>query len=309
MRAFFLILAWLATTFVLKLLNLDVYAIVVDLLFLITVLASLSFHAERVAADLGVNTVYNVMVMSWVAALPQTAVAIAFAQAGKYHAAYVDSMASTLIDAMLVTAIVRRHVIRRIGAKFSWQVLLWTGVVLFFGATFNLLEYPRVAWAWFFVGAVVLPAIFAIPLTLASKPSAVQLAELATNAIATGWVAYDLGVRLAEFHMAESALGVLGAAFATAPDFLVALAIRTILARAIGEASDEDAVKTMFAAAVHDQISDPALVAILSPQSVIYFPHELNIFASLVKLTLLHPLAFWAIGVPSSVVVLILLAV
>lgn len=272
------------------------------------VLTSLAFHAERVAADLGVNTLYNVVVMSWVAALPQTLVAYAFAQAGKYHAAYVDSMASTLIDAMLVTAVVRRSLIPRVGAQYKWQLFLWTGTVLFLGATFNALAEPRVAWTWFLIGAVFLPLIFAVPLTLAARPTAEQLAELVANAVATGWIAYDVGVRLSELHMSESALGVLGAVFATAPDFLVALAIRTILARAIGEVSGDDAIKTMFAAAVHDQISDPALVAIVAPSSVAYFPHDLNIFASLVKLTFLHPAAFWLVGVPSSLVTLYLLA-
>jgi len=125
------------------------------------------------------------------------------------------------------------------------------------------------------------------------------------------YIAYDLGSDLATWHMTESALGAIAALIATAPDLITAIMIRLTLARAVGEdAGSEDAIRTMFAAAIHDQISDPALVLVLAPTAAVaVFPHWLNILVSMLKLTLLDKRAFYFLGLPIAIATIVLLMI
>jgi hypothetical protein len=63
----------------------------------------------------------------------------------------------------------------------------------------------------------------------------------------------------------------------------------------------------MFAAAVHDQISVPALVALVAPASVAAFPHWLNVYVSILKFTLLGRRVFLFFGLPAALAAIIYL--
>jgi hypothetical protein len=126
--------------------------------------------------------------------------------------------------------------------------------------------------------------------------------SLAVNTVLIIYVSWDLGQALVTWHVSETQLGTVAAVVATMPDLLVALSIRATLARAIEEfAASEDAVRTMFSAAIHDQISIPALIIITAPAAVAVFPHWLNVWVSVLKFTLLDRRTFLYVGLPASV--------
>jgi len=281
-------------------------AAAVDVAFLIGFLYTLMDDVEKEVADLGIHGIYNVMLVSWVAAVPQTVVAIYFARAGLYTAAFLDSMVSTLIDAFIVTALVRLHYLDAF--KKDWHlILIWIAATLAFGATvaapLNLGLQPEPYYGgWFLIGAVGLPLLFARGVAGRLSVSAPTAVNLAVNTVLVVYTAWDLGQDLALWHMSESQLGVAAAVVATFPDVITALLIRAVIGRVTAElAASEDTIRTMFAAAIHDQISDPALVLLIAPVSALYFPHWLNIFISVLKLTLLDRRAFLLVGLPAAV--------
>ncbi|MFP3252418.1 MAG: hypothetical protein RXO32_11915 [Thermoproteus sp.] len=277
----------------------------VDVAFLIGFLYALMDDVEKEVSALGIHGIYNVMLVSWVAAIPQTVVAIYFAKAGLYTAAFLDSMVSTLIDAFIVTALVRIQYLDAF--RRDWHlILLWIAATLAFGATvaapLNLgLETEPYYAGWLLIGAIGLPLLFARGIAGRPAVSAPTAVNLAVNTILVIYTAWNLGQDLTTWHATESQLGALAAVVATLPDLITALLIRAVLGRLTAEfAASEDAIRTMFAAAIHDQISDPALVLLIAPISALYFPHWLNIFISLLKLTLLDRRAFLLAGLPAA---------
>jgi hypothetical protein len=278
----------------------------VDVAFLVGFLYTLMDDVEKEVSELGIHGIYNVMLVSWVAAIPQTVVAIYFAGAGLYTAAFLDSMVSTLIDAFIVTALVRLQYLDAF--RRDWHlILLWVAATLAFGATvaapFNLGLQPEPYYAsWFLIGAVGLPLLFARGVAGRISMGASTAVNLGVNTVLVIYTAWDLGQDLVAWHMTESQLGTAAAVVATLPDIITALLIRAVIGRVTAElAASEDAVRTMFAAAIHDQISDPALILLMAPISALYFPHWLNIFISVLKLTLLDRRAFLLIGLPAAV--------
>jgi|GEM_PF-5594810 hypothetical protein len=281
-------------------------AAVVDVAFLIGFLYALMDSVEREVSDLGIHGIYNVMLVSWVAAIPQTVVAVFFAQAGLYTAAFLDSMVSTLIDAFVVTALVRVQYLDAF--RRDWHlILLWVAATLAFGATvaapLSLGLQPEPYYAgWFLMGAVGLPLLFARGIAGRPAVSTATAVNLIINTVLVVYTAWNLGQDLAVWHISESQLGTAAAVVATLPDVITALLIRAVIGRVTAElAASEDAIRTMFAAAIHDQISDPALVLLIAPISALYFPHWLNIFISVLKLTLLDRRAFLLLGLPAAV--------
>jgi hypothetical protein len=278
---------------------------VTDVAFLIAFLYTLSDDIERAAGELGIHGIYNVMVVSWIAAIPQTVVAIYFASVGKHTAAFLDSMVSTLVDAFLVTALVRLQYLDFV--RRDWPlIVLWVAATLAFGA---LVEAPaRLSiphepyyWAWFMIGALGLPFLFSRGLPATVKFDARTAVSLAINTILIIYVSYDLGKALVTWHVSEVQLGAIAAVVATLPDLITALLIRSTLARMIEEfAAAEDAIRTMFAAAIHDQISVPALIIIVAPDAAAAFPHWLNMWVSVLKLALLSRRSFLYFGLPAS---------
>jgi len=286
---------------------------VTDVAFLVTLLYALSDDVEKGVAELGIHSIYNIIVLSWVAAVPQSVVALYFAQAGKYTAAFLDSMVSTLVDAFLVTALVRLQYLDAV--KRDWHlIVLWVVATLTFGALveapirFNMSPEPYY-WMWFLVGAFGLPYLFSRGLPGGLYFNARVAINLVINTVLIIYVAWDLGKSLAAWHMSETQLGAAAAVVATLPDLLVALSIRTSLARVIEEfAAAEDAIRTMFAAAIHDQISVPTLIILIAPTAVGVFPHWLNIWVSILKFTLLDRRAFLLFGLPAAMATIAYLA-
>ena len=280
---------------------------VTDVAFLVALIYTLSDDIERGVAEMGIHSIYNIMIISWVAAIPQTVVAIYFAHAGKYTAAFLDSMVSTLVDAFIVTALVRLKYLDAV--KKDWPlIVLWVAATLAFGA---LVEAPmRLSvpaepyfWSWFLVGAFGLPYLFSRGLPGRLHFNVRTAVSLAINTVLIIYVSWDLGKALVAWHVSEVQLGAVAAVVATLPDLLVALSIRATLARAIEEfAASEDAMRTMFSAAIHDQISIPALIIIAAPAAAAAFPHWLNVWVSVLKFTLLDRRAFLYVGLPASVV-------
>jgi hypothetical protein len=285
---------------------------VTDVAFLIGFLYTLSDDVEKAAGELGVHGIYNVMVVSWLAAIPQTIVAVYFAHAGKYAAAFLDSMVSTLVDAFLVTALVRLQYLDTV--KRDWNlIVLWVAATLTFGALVDAptrLSVPAEPyfWTWFLIGAFGLPYLFSRGLPGRIVFNARAAVSLAVNTVLIIYVSWDLGQALVTWHMSETQLGAVAAVVATLPDLITALLIRTTLARMIEEfAAAEDAVRTMFAAAIHDQISVPALIILTAPAAA-SFPHWLNVWVSVLKFTLLDRRAFIYAGLPASAATIAYLA-
>ncbi len=276
---------------------------IIDVAFLISILYALTRDVEEDITELGVHGLFNVLVVSWVAAIPQTVVALYFASVGKYEAAFYDSMVSTLIDAFLVTALVRWSYLDAIRRDWIF-IVVWVAATLAYGA---LIDLPLPGWhhAWFLIGALLLPITFARGLVSKIRLDMYNAVNLVVNALILGWTAWDIGDALVSWHMAsEATLGALAAVIATIPDLLTALLIRAIVGRRIAEmAASEDAIRTMFAAAIHDQISVPALIVLVAPQAAAAFPHWLNIAVSVLKFTLLDRRAF-LIGLAASIYII-----
>jgi hypothetical protein len=281
---------------------------ITDIAFLISILYALTRDVEENISQLGIHGLFNVVAVSWIAAIPQTVVAVYFTTIGKYEAAFYDSMVSTLVDAFLVTALTRWAYLDSVRKDWIY-IVIWIAATLAYGA---MIEAPWPLWhhAWFAVGALLLPLLFARGLIKTIKVDVYTVVNLIINTIILIWISWDIGQALVAWHTSsEAALGTLAAIIATIPDLLTALLIRTVLARNVAElAAAEDAIRTMFAAAIHDQISVPALIVILAPQAAALFPHWLNIVVSVLKLTLLDRRAFAAVGLPVALAIIVALS-
>ncbi len=299
--------AYVLTRLYLEAVDAPSYAVAVaDIAFLVAMLYILSDNIERAAAGIGVHSIYNVMLLSWIAAIPQTVVAIHFVYAEKYAAAFLDSMVSTLVDAFIVTALVRLGYLDTL--RRDWHLIaLWAFVAIAFGALIDAPQRLDVGgvyyyWMWFLIGAALLPYVFVRRVPGSINLDARTAATLAVNTVLVIYISWDLGRALVDWHMSETQLGAIAAVVATLPDLLVALTIRMSLAKVIEEhAAAEDAIRTMFAAAIHDQISIPALIVLIAPAAVAAFPHWLNVWVGVLIFTLLDRRAFLYLGLPASI--------
>lgn len=278
-----------------------------DLVMWLLVVISTVYAAEISMALSNARLWYNVLVVSLAISLPQTLFAIKLAQSGKYLASWIDTLGSTLVDAMLVTAILRRFAI---GSPMIWSMvpflILWSAAALYvnyhtYAITYGLFRLPE--WVIAVIG-ILLPAVLVRPTGLPSKS---ELIALLVHGISTGVSSYQLSNVIVQLPIHEIQLGIVATFLATLPDFLVALIIRSAVARILTEvASEEEALATMLAAAVHDQILIPALVLILYPEAAAYYPHYFNVLVVLLKFTLLFRKVYWLFGVPFTIFILLM---
>lgn len=279
----------------------------IDLVMWIIVVISTIYAAEVSMALSNARLWYNVLVVSLALSLPQALFALKLAEHGKHLAAWIDTLGSTLVDAMLVTAVLRRFVI---GSPMIWGMvpflIMWSVAALYvnyhtYAITHSLFRLPE--WVIAVIG-IILPAVLVRPTGLPSKS---DVAALLLHGVAIGVASYQLSNVIAQLPIPEVELGIVATLLATLPDFLVALIIRSVVARILTEmASEEEALATMLAAAVHDQIFIPALVLIFYPEAAAYYPHFFNVIVVLLKFTLLFRNVYWLFGVPFTIFLLLM---
>ncbi|QJF12415.1 hypothetical protein QIT50_gp03 [Pyrobaculum spherical virus 2] len=278
-----------------------------DLVMWFMVVISTIYAAEISMALSNARLWYNVLVVSMAMSLPQTLFAIKLASSGKYLASWIDTLGSTLVDAMLVTAVLRRYVI---GSPMIWNMvpflIMWSMAALYvnyhaYAITYGLFRLPE--WVIVVIG-ILLPMVLVRPTGLPRKS---ELIMLLLHAVSTGVSSYQLSNVIAQLPIHEIQLGIVATILATLPDFLVALIIRSAVAKILNEvASEEEALATMLASAVHDQILIPALVLTLYPEVAAYYPHYFNVIIILLKFTLLFRNVYWLFGVPFTIFLLLM---
>lgn len=281
--------------------------IYIDIVMWLFVVISTIYAAEITMAISNARLWYNVLVVSLAMSLPQALFAIKLAQSGKSLAAWIDTLGSTVVDAILVTAVLRRFVI---GSPMIWRMvpflIMWSMAALYVNyhthaITYGLFRLPE--WVIAVIG-ILLPAVLVRP---AGLPSKSDIGLLLLHAVSTGVASYQLSSVIAQLPIHEVQLGIVATLLATLPDFLVALVIRGVVARVLTEmASEEEALATMLAAAVHDQIFIPALVLIFYPEAAAYYPHFFNVIVVLLKFTLLFRNVYWLFGVPFTIFLLLM---
>jgi hypothetical protein len=281
----------------------------VDIVLYLVLLVSVIYATEVSMALSNARIWYNVMVVSVAVSLPQTVFALNLAVSGKPVAAWIDTLGSTLIDAIFVTAVVRRHVVGSPLVRSPLVVsyfLIWSilAVGLNILAWYPELYSSRYVALFYVIIGLLLPIILVWG-NVRGMPSGRDVLMLANNALATMVASYMLSQSILQLHMEEVQLGVLATVLATLPDFIVGMAIRGIVSRIISsEAGDQEMVYTMLAAATHDQLTIPGLIMLLAPTAMAYYPHLFNIAVVLLKFTLLDRRLFWLIGVPAGLLVL-----
>lgn len=278
-----------------------------DLVMWLIVVISTVYAAEVSMALYNARLWYNVLVVSTAMSLPQTLFAIKLGESGKYLAAWIDTLGSTLVDAMLVTAVLRRFVI---GSPMIWRMvpflIMWSAAALYvnyhtYAITYGFFRLPE--WVIAVIG-LLLPIVLVRPTGLPSKREVIMLL---VHAISTGVASYELSNTIAQLPIREVQLGIVATLLATLPDFLVALIIRSTVAKILSEvASEEEALATMLAGAVHDQILIPALILMLHPEAAAFYPHYFNVLVILVKFTLLFRATYWLFGVPFTIFMLLM---
>jgi len=145
-----------------------------------------------------------------------------------------------------------------------------------------------------------------VPWRELSTPGWRDVLIMATHTASMAAVSYHLGQSLLALHIAEVQLGVVSTIIATLPDFIVGMLIRATFATILGEeAGDREVVATMLAAAVHDQVTVPALILAVDPTAAVAYPHLFNIAVVAIKFTLLSKKAYWLLGVPGAVLLLL----
>ena len=298
-----LVYAYLITSMVFGFRN-----VYVEIALYLVLLVSVVYAAEVTMALSNARVWYNVMVVSVAMALPQTVFAVNLAVNGKPTAAWIDTLASTLVDAVLVTAVIRRDIIgsplirSTVGYMLVWSILA-VGLNLITGH--GMVSRP-ITYAYAIIG-LLLPLWLVIRTGISGLPDRSSIVLLANHAIATGLVSWELSNSLLSLEIAEVQLGVVSTILATLPDFIVGMLIRSVVSRVLSEeASMTEAVYTMLAAATHDQLTIPALILLFSPSAAAYYPHLFNIAVVLLKFTLLDKRVFYFIGLPASLLVLAL---
>jgi len=281
----------------------------VDIALYTVLLVSVVYATEVNMALSNARIWYNVMVVSVAMALPQTIFAINLAASGKSVAAWIDTLASTLVDAIFVTAVVRRNIV---GSPLIRSPLVVTFLSLWsmLAVGLNILAwhpelYTSTHFPLFYVIAGLLLPAMLVRGNVRGWPSVNDILMLTNNAIATMVASYMLSKAVAQLQMAEAQLGVVSTVLATLPDFFVGMLIRGAVSRIIGsEAGDQEMVFSMLAAAVHDQLTIPGLIMLMAPYAMAYYPHFFNVVVVLLKFTLLDRRLFWLVGVPVGLLVL-----
>lgn len=276
-------------------------------------LLSVAYSTELSIAVYRVTIWYNVLVISALCTIPQTIFAIRLAQGGLYTAAWIDTLLSTLVDAIFATALVRRGTI---GTPYMWSLLPIMVIWSIFAISTNVytiypfIPIPIYAAIMLVMGYIVLPIWIVFKHREAwEMPPASAIFVLAFNTIALFIASMNIADKLLELKMAEISVGITATILATLPDLIVAFLIRSAMAVVISDtAGMREAVATMLASAIHDQISVPALLLLLYPEVAPYFPHELALFVVLVKFLLLDKRLYWYIAVPSSLLLFIALS-
>jgi hypothetical protein len=282
----------------------------VDIALYVVLLIAVVYATEVSMALSNARIWYNVMVVSVAMSIPQTVFAVKLALSGKPVAAWIDTLASTLVDAMLVTAVVRRHVVGSplvrsplvVSYLLAWSILaVGLNILAWHPELYSSTHFPL----FYTVVGLLLPVMLVWG-NVRGLPSGKDVAMLANNALATLVASYMLSESVAQLHIEEVQLGVVSTILATLPDFLVGMLIRGVVARLLSsEAGDREMVYTMLAAATHDQLTIPGLIMLFVPMAMGYYPHLFNIAVVVLKFTLLDRRAFWFVGVPASVLMLL----
>ncbi len=282
----------------------------IDITLFVVLLIAVVYATEVSMALSNARIWYNVMVVSIAMSIPQTVFAVKLVLSGKPVAAWIDTLGSTLVDAMLVTAVVRRHVVGSPLVRSPLVVsylLIWSilAVGLNITAWHPELYTSNYVAAFFILAGLLLP-IMLVWGNVRGLPSGKDMLMLANNAIATLVASYMLAESVAQLEFEEVHLGVISVILATLPDFLVGITIRGVVARILSsEAGDQEMVYTMLAAATHDQLTIAALIMLFAPTAMAYYPHLFNIAVVVLKFTLLSKRVFWFLGLPAAVLVLV----
>jgi len=282
----------------------------VDIALYVVLLISVVYATEVNMALSNARVWYNVMVVSIAMALPQTTFAVYLAASGKPVAAWIDTLASTLVDAILVTAVVRRHVVGSplvssplvVSFLIVWSILaVGLNILAWHPELYSSTHFP----VFYTIAGLLLP-IMLVKGNVHGIPSGRDILMLTNNAIATLVASYMLSEAVAQLEIAEVQLGIVSTILATLPDFLVGMLIRGAVAKVLSaEAGDQEMVYTMLAAAVHDQLTIPGLIMLLAPYAMGYYPHLFNIVVVVLKFTILDRRAYWFIGVPGALLALL----
>jgi len=283
----------------------------VDIVLYTVLLISVVYATEVNMALSNARIWYNVLVVSVAMSIPQTVFAVNLAHGGKPVAAWIDTLGSTLVDAILVTALVRRQVV---GAHLTMSPLVVSYMVFWsiLAVGLNITAwYPELYTskyvALFYTVAGLLLPIMLVRGNVGGLPSRGDVLMLANNAFATLIASYMLSEAVAQLNVEEIQLGVTSVILATLPDFLVGMVIRGVAARILSsEAGDKEMVYTMLAAATHDQLTIPGLIMLFVPMAMAYYPHLFNIVVVVLKFTLLDRRAYWFVGVPAAILTLMM---
>lgn len=287
----------------------NIYASIVIWLLL---LLSVAYSTEISIAVYRVTIWYNVLVVSTAITIPQTIFALRLAEAGYHTAAWIDTIMSTVVDAIFASALVRRNVI---GTAYMWGLLplmvMWTITAISINLYTSKPFMPIGLYSpvMLVLGYIVLPIMIVLRHRERwEMPPASAMFVLAFNTIALFVASYNIAELLLQLKATETQLGIISVILATLPDLIVAMLIRGAMSLVLSDvAGDREAVATMLAAAIHDQISVPALLLLFHPESALYYPHALALFAIVVKFTLLDRKTFWFIGLPSSLILFLIL--
>jgi len=281
----------------------------VDIVLYMVLMVAVVYATEVSMALSNARIWYNVLVVSVAVALPQTVFAVNLAVNGKPVAAWIDTLASTLVDAILVTAVVRRHVVGSplvrsplvVTFLFAWSILaVGLNILAWHPELYSSTHFPT----FYVVVGLLLPVM--LVRGVSGIPSGRDVLMLANNAIATLVASYMLSDAIAQLQITEVQLGVISTILATLPDFFVGMVMRGTISKILSsEAGDQEMVYTMLAAAVHDQLTIPGLIMMLVPQAMMYYPHMFNILVVVLKFTLLDRRLFWFVGVPAALLALV----
>jgi hypothetical protein len=282
----------------------------VDIVLYMVLLISVVYATEVNMALSNARIWYNVLVVSLAMSIPQTVFAVNLALNGKPLAAWIDTLLSTLVDAMLVTAVVRRHVV---GSPLVTSPLVVTYLLVWsiLAVGLNILAwhpelYSSTHFPVFYAVVGVLLPIMLVRGNVRGLPRGSDMFMLFNNALATLVVSFMLSEAVAQLHIEEIQMGVVATVLATLPDFIVGMVIRGVVSRLLSsEAGDQEVVYTMLATATHDQLTIPSLIMLFVPTAMAYYPHMLNLVVVVLKFSILDRRAFWFVGVPASILVLL----
>jgi len=274
------------------------------------ILASVAYSTEITIAIYEVRVWYNVMVVSALAALPQAVSAVNLALNGHIEAAWIDTLYSTIVDAIFVTGIVRRSIVGSdVMRSLVPSMVLWSIAALFVDYyAHSGVQSSVISWGLVVLGYVLLPMLIVFNLgeRAGGLPPASVLVNAALNTVAMVISTWYLMEDIYALELSAAQLGIASAFITALPDLLSAFMIRSIYAKFVSsEGGDAEAAATMLASAVHDQISVPAVIILLASGAGSLYPTWLNIYAILAKFSLLSRRAY-LVTLATSLVILAL---